>query len=130
MATMAGTDNAAVEQSPAPGPTHLQGAAGPVGRTVEWLAARPWRGAVVVFGLLLLQAAWAHAVLWLGNWVAAGTLDSTSLVLAVYSPAALGGLAFGLHIARQALNSFWPATSWPDAERADWARRFMATPAK
>lgn len=110
--------------------TELQGATGPVGRTVEWLAARPLRGAFSVLGLLLLQAAWAHTLLWAGERVAVGMLDSTSLVLAAYSPAALGGLAFGLHIARRALHSFWPATGWPDAERADWARRFMATPAR
>lgn len=130
MATTARTDKAAIEQFPTPGSTHLQGAAGPVGRTVEWLAARPWRGALVVVGLLLLQAAWAHALLWAGDRMAVGTLDSTSFVLAAYSPYTLGGMAFGLHIARRALTSFWPATGWPDAERSDWARRFTATPAR
>ena len=70
-------------------------AAGPVGRTVEWLVARPWRGALAVVGLLIGQAAWTHAWLWAGDRVAVGTLDSTSLVLAIYAPAALGGLALG-----------------------------------
>jgi len=95
--------------------------------TSFWLA--PIFGALLV-GLLLLQAAWAHAVLWAANRVAAGTLDSSSLVLAIYAPAALGGLALGVHIARRALTAFWPATGWPDTERPDWARRFTATPAR
>lgn len=123
MATVTATDNAAVE------PSRASGATGRVGRTVQWLAARPWRGALVVVGLYVLQAAWTHALLWAGDRVAAGTLDSSALVLAIYSPLALGGLAIGVHIARQALTSFWPATGWPDTERTDWARRFMAIPA-
>ena len=123
MATVTATDNAAVE------PSRASGATGPVGRTVEWLAARPWRGGLLVVGLYLLQAAWTHAFLWAGDRVAAWSLDSSALVLAVYSPLALGGLAFGIRIARHALASFWPATGWPDTERADWSRRFMATPA-
>jgi len=130
MATEARTDTAAMEPSRTPGSTVLPRARGPVGRAVEWLTARPWRGALVVVGLLLLQAAWAHAVLWAANRVAAGTLDSSSLVLAIYAPAALGGLALGVHIARRALTAFWPATGWPDTERPDWARRFTATPAR
>lgn len=97
---------------------------------MEWLVARPWRGALVVIGLYLGQAAWTHAWLWGGDRVAAGRLDSSSLVLAVYAPLTLTGLALGVPIARRALTSFWPATGWPDTERAGWAQRFLAIPAR
>jgi hypothetical protein len=130
MASVARTDTAADEPTPTPGTTVLSGPPGPVGRTVEWLLARPWRGALVVVGLFIGQAVWAYAWLWSGDRVAAGTFDWTALVLAVYAPTALGGAAIGLHIARRGLAAFWPATGWPDTERADWARRFMATPAR
>jgi hypothetical protein len=51
-------------------------------------------------------------------------------VLSAYAPAALGGAAVGVRIARWGLAGFWPATGWPDTERPDWARRFLDTPAR
>ncbi len=130
MTTVARPDDEVLDSSRTPGSTLEPGAAGPVGRAVEWLAERPWRGALMVIGLYFLQVAWTHALLWAGDRVAAGTVDSSALVLAIYSPLSLGGLAIGVHIARRAVTSFWPATGWPDTERADWAGRFMATPAR
>ncbi len=78
--------------------------------------------------LVILQLAWSHAVLWEAGLLAVGTFDPVIGFGAVYGPYTLAALAYLNRVARGALRSFWPATGWPESERASWAYALTTQP--
>ena len=104
--------------------------AGPVSRFMAGLDALPGHGWWVPLGLALLLIGWAHAVLWASGRLRVGELDSLAAILAVYGPYALATGALGQRTARRALSTFWPATGWPDSDRATWAFEFANIPVR
>jgi hypothetical protein len=80
----------------------------------------------VPFGAALF--AWGQFIEWAVGRMPVGTFDPNLLAVVPYGPWVLLGLGIGLRIARRALESFWPATGWPDADRAGWAQRFAGAP--
>lgn len=76
----------------------------------------------VAFGAALF--AWGQLIEWVVGRMPVGTFDQSLLVLVPYGPYVFIGLGVGLRVAHRALESFWPATGWPDSERAGWGQRF------
>ena len=100
-----------------------------VSRFLVWTAQLPGRGWWVYPALYLGLGVWAHAILWLTGRAPVGSIDPVILVGLVYGPYALGMLAVVNRVASASLATFWPATGWPEDQRAGWAWRFTHTPA-
>ena len=101
---------------------------GPISSLLTWAARLPGGGWWIFIPFLVALFAWGQFIEWMVGRVPVGTLDLNLLVLGPYGPFAILGLGLGLRIARHALDTFWPATGWPDSERAGWAQRFAAAP--
>jgi hypothetical protein len=97
-------------------------------RFLAWVDGLPLHGWWVFPGLLVLQLVSSHAVLWASGLIPAGTFDPVIGFGAVYGPYTLAALSWINRVARGALRAFWPATGWPDDQRAEWAYRFTTTP--
>ena len=82
-----------------------------------------------VYPLLVpIQIAWSHGLLWGSGILPVGTFDLVVAFGAIYGPYTLAALAYINGVARASLRSFWPATGWPDAERARWAYALTTSP--
>lgn len=101
---------------------------GPISSILAWAARLPGEGWWLFIPFAAALFAWGQVIEWAAGRVPVGTIDLNLLVLGPYGPWVLLGLALGLRIAHRALESFWPATGWPDSERAGWARRFAGAP--
>jgi hypothetical protein len=90
-------------------------------RFYAWADRLPWRGLwlypAMAAGLLL----WGHSVLWATGRLAVGTFDPTLTVSVVYVPYGLWVIGYLNRVAGRALDAFWPATGWPDRDRASWS---------
>jgi hypothetical protein len=97
---------------------------GGVSRFYDWCYGLPWHGWWVFPAMAGLLFAWAQGILWVTGRLPVGTFDPTLTVSVVYGPYALGALAYLNRVAGRALRTFWPATGWPDADRASWEHAF------
>ena len=103
--------------------------AGPLSRFLAWLEAPPaWRPWVVLAALTFALVAWAHGVLWATGTLAPGTIDIAAIILVFYIPYPLATGVIGRRILRTAVGAFWPATGWPESDRATWLYRFLNVP--
>jgi hypothetical protein len=101
---------------------------GAASRFVAWVDALPLRGVWVYPALALLLFAWGHAILWASGRIPFGAIEPTVATGVVYAPYSLAVFAVVNRIALRSLEAFWPATGWPDSERAAWAYRFVTLP--
>jgi len=101
---------------------------GAVSRFVAWVDRLPWHGWWVYPALAALLFLWGHGVLWVSGRLAIGEIDPLIVVGVAYGPFVLASLAYLNRVATRAIVAFWPATGWPEAERAAWTYRFVTTP--
>lgn len=101
---------------------------GPITQLAAWAERHPIRGMLVALASGGALLAWGHAVQWLAGSRAVGSVDANLLILAAYSPYVLIGLPVGIRIGRTALDTFWPATGWPEAEKSVWSRALSVVP--
>src|SRR5690242_16476300 len=99
-----------------------------VSRFLAWADSLPAHGWWLYPALVLGLVAYGHAVLWLSGGVPFGTIVWAAIIGVPYGPFALATLAYLNRVAERAIAAFWPATGWPDGERAGFARRFVTTP--
>jgi hypothetical protein len=88
----------------------------------------PGHGWWVFPALALLLFAWAHAIVWATGRVPFGVVEPVITVGVLYGPFLLAILAAANYVARRSVDAFWPATGWPDADRAGWKAAFVNTP--
>ncbi len=120
----------------ASGLTHSPGTAlsmsyrpGPMSRLITWLDGTPGRGLWMVILLAVVLLAWGNGFLWATGQLPVGTFDSGVAVLVAYGPYVLAAMLLARYVALRALDTFWPATGWPQTDRPAWAYQFMNTPA-
>lgn len=101
---------------------------GPISSILAWAGNLPGGGWWIFIPFVAALFAWGQLIEWVVGRVPVWTIDLNLLVLGPYGPFALLGLGLGVRIAQHALDQFWPATGWPDSERAGWAQRFAAAP--
>ena len=101
---------------------------GIVSRFVERVDALPAHGWWVYPGILVAVLGWGYAILWVTGSVPLGAFDRSLAASALYGPFMLLAIAAGRHVAARALDDFWPATGWPDRDRAAWQDRFAHPP--
>ena len=89
-----------------------------------WCDGLPWHGWWLFPALAGALLVWASAILWATGRLAVGTFDPTLTVSVVYGPYALGALAYLNRVAGRALDTFWPATGWPELDRSSWSQAF------
>lgn len=97
-------------------------------RLLARIDALPLHGWWVFPALWVALAAWAQGVLWWSGRLPVGTLDLFTIEAVFYAPYGLAMFAITTRIALRSLNAFWPATGWPDSERAPWVYRFVTLP--
>ncbi|TAK01420.1 MAG: hypothetical protein EPO36_05155 [Chloroflexota bacterium] len=102
--------------------------AGAVSRFVAWVDGLPWHGWWVYPGIVAVLFLWGHGVLWASGVLPFGAIDPLIAVGVAYGPFTLAALAYLNGVAARAIAAFWPATGWPEAERAAWTYRFVTTP--
>ena len=90
----------------------------------HWCYGLPGHGWWLFPSLAGALLVWASVLLWVTGRLAFGTFDPTLTVSVVYGPYALGVLAYLNRVAGRSLNTFWPATGWPERDRASWAEAF------
>ncbi len=102
---------------------------GPMSSLLAWMDSLPGHGwwVIALFALILL--AWGNGILWAAGRLAVGTLDFNATSLLAYGPYGLATLLIGRHIASTAVDTFWPATGWPEADKPTWTAQFANTPA-
>ena len=88
----------------------------------------PGHGWWVFPALAVLLFGWAHAILWATGRLPFGAISPVIAVGIVYGPFLLGVLAAANFVSKRSLVAFWPATGWPDDDRARWAAAFVDTP--
>ncbi len=97
---------------------------GALDRFYAWCDGLPWHGWWLFPALAGILLVWGQAILWATGRLPVGTFDPTLTVSVAYGPYALAVLAYLNLVAGRALNAFWPATGWPDSDRASWAEAF------
>jgi len=97
-------------------------------RVAAWVDTLPLRGLWVFPGLALVLFLWGHAVLWASGRLPVGSIDLTVTTGVLYAPYGLAVFVIANRVALRSLDAFWPATGWPDSERAVWAYRFVTLP--
>jgi hypothetical protein len=110
-------------------PTAMHFRPGYLTRFLTWVGTLPGDGWWFFAAIYTALVAWGHGVLWMTGRLQPGSLEPSFLTLGIYGPYSLAALALGTRIALQSLATFWPATGWPDADRAGWAFEFRHTPA-
>lgn len=101
---------------------------GPVTALAVWAERQPIRVLVLALTAGAAMLGWGHAVLWFAGGRAVGSIDTNLLALVAYGPYALVGLPLGIRIGRNALDRFWPATGWPEAEKVAWRQALSTVP--
>lgn len=97
-------------------------------RALAWIGELPAGGWWLFPCLVVGQLAWAHAVLWAARLLPVGTFDPVVGFGTLYAPYTLAALAYLNGVAGRALRSFWPATGWPESERAAWVYALTTSP--
>jgi hypothetical protein len=101
---------------------------GVVSAFLDAVYALPWHGWWVFPVMALAILGWGLAVLWMSGNLATGAVALVFATAVPYGPFQLFGVAIARVTSARALDDFWPATGWPDAERADWHHRFAYAP--
>jgi hypothetical protein len=101
---------------------------GAVSRFLHWTDGLPGHGWWVFPTLAVLLFGYAHAIVWATGRVPFGVIEPTITVGVAYGPFLLAVLAASNAIAKRSLVAFWPATGWPESDRAAWAAAFVNTP--
>lgn len=101
---------------------------GAVSRFLVWTDGLPGHGWWVFPALAVLLFGWAHAILWATGRLPFGAISPVIAVGIFYGPFLLGVLAAANFVSKRSLVAFWPATGWPDDDRAGWAAAFVDTP--
>ncbi len=99
-----------------------------VSRALTWIGELPAGGWWLFPCLVVADIAWSHAVLWGAGVLPVGTFDPLIVSGAVYGPYTLAALAYLNRVARRALKSFWPASGWPESDRAGWSYALTTSP--
>lgn len=89
-----------------------------------WVDRLPVHGWWLYPAMAVALLAWASVILWVTGRLPLGTFDPTLTVSVAYGPYALGILAYVNRTADQALETFWPATGWPERDRPAWSHAF------
>jgi hypothetical protein len=118
----------ATSASLAPAQEARIGRPGTVSRFLAWTDGLPGHGWWVFPALAVLLFAWAHAILWASGRSPFGVVEPVIAVGVVYGPFLLAILAGANFVSKRSLVTFWPATGWPEADRAGWAAAFVDTP--
>ncbi len=95
---------------------------GTLARFCERADGLPWRGWWLYPALAAILFLWAHGLLWVTGRLDVGTFDQTLTVSVVYGPYALWVIGYLNGVGGRALDAFWPATGWPEQDRAAWAQ--------
>jgi len=109
-------------------PTAVSSRPGAVSRFLDWADGLPGHGWWVFPTLAVLLFVWAHAIVWVTGRLPFGVVEPTITVGVLYGPFLLAMLAAANLVAKRSLVAFWPATGWPESERAAWAAAFVNTP--
>jgi hypothetical protein len=109
-------------------PTAASSRRGAVSRFLAWTDGLPGSGWWVFPALAVLVFGVAHAILWATGRLPFGVVEPVIAVGVVYGPFLLAILAAANFVSKRSLVAFWPATGWPDADRAGWAAAFVDTP--
>src|SRR5262245_19877513 len=72
--------------------------------------------------------AWLLGILWASGILPVGTFSLQLLASCFYAPYMLAAIAYINRSAERALDAFWPATGWPEGDRAAWRRQFVTSP--
>ena len=88
----------------------------------------PGHGWWVFPALAALLFGYAHVILWATGRMRFGAVDTVIAVGIAYGPFMLAILAAANIVSRRSLAAFWPATGWPEADRAEWEAAFANTP--
>jgi hypothetical protein len=97
-------------------------------RALTWIGELPAGGWWLFPCLVVLELVWSHGVLWAAGLLPVGTFDPVVGFGTLYAPYTLGALAYLNGVARGALRSFWPATGWPERDRAAWSYALTTSP--
>lgn len=101
---------------------------GAVSRFLAWADRRPWHGAWLYVGLALLLFVVSQSIIWATGLQPVGSIHPLIATGVVYGPYFLAALGYLNRTAERALERFWPATGWPDEQRAAWRYEFVTTP--
>lgn len=122
------TNRACVRCGNVSAPTATRSRPGAVSRFLAWTDRLPGHGWWVFPALAALLFAYAHVILWATGRMPFGTVDEVIVVGIAYGPFLLAVLAAANVVSRRSLAEFWPATGWPQADRAGWEAAFANTP--
>jgi hypothetical protein len=101
---------------------------GVVSRFLAWADARPWHGAWLYPALAVLLFLFSQSIMWATGRLPFGAIHPLIATGVVYAPYFLAALGYLNRTAEHALERFWPATGWPDEQRAAWRYAFVTTP--
>jgi hypothetical protein len=101
---------------------------GAVSRFLAWTDRLPGHGWWVFPALAVVLFGYAHVIVWVTGRVPFGVIEPVIAVGVVYGPFLLAVLAAANFVSKRSLDAFWPATGWPEADRATWAAAFVNTP--
>lgn len=119
---------AVVAASPAVGSSVPAYRPGGVSRFLAWADERPWHGAWLYVALAVLLFAVSQSIVWVTGLLPVGSIHPLIATGVVYGPYFLAALGYLNRTAAGALDRFWPATGWPDDQRATWRFAFVTTP--
>jgi hypothetical protein len=99
-------------------------------RLLAWIDGLPFHGWWFFPLAYVVLFAYSHAIVWAAGIVPVGKTNQFLLAGEVYGPYMLATIAYTNQSAKRALDTFWPATGWPDADRASWRHAFITSPAR
>lgn len=97
-------------------------------RALAWvsgLSGHGWWTFPLFLGVLL---AWSHGILWATGLLPFGTIHPVLAVSTFYAPYVLLAISYINRFSERALDAFWPATGWPESDKAAWRREFTTSP--
>jgi hypothetical protein len=101
---------------------------GAVSRFLAWADDRPWHGAWLYVALAVLLFLVSQSITWATGLLPVGKIHPLIATGVVYGPYFLAALGYLNRTAERAVERFWPATGWPDDQRATWRYAFVTTP--
>ena len=99
-------------------------------RVLGWADRLPGHGWWLYPLLYVLLIAWSHVIVWATGQVPVGKIEPLLVVGHFYAPFILGATAWINRSSARALDSFWPATGWPEDEHEAWRHRFVTSPGR
>jgi hypothetical protein len=97
-------------------------------RFLAWADERPWHGAWLYVALAVLLFVVSQSIVWATGLLPVGSIHPLIATGVVYGPYLLAALGYLNRTAERALERFWPATGWPEDQRAMWRYAFVTTP--